>query len=180
MGLYFVSSSPVASILAYIRFGNLIPWCPDGQAEGERVTDAVYRIPDDVPQECVKEEERQVHDAHEGQGECRMIDAECIPKDFVCAVLYSHTDHNQNGVLETKRKEKVRLHKFAQEDEYPKHEARCSGAFVKRRIACPECLTGQILPAFPTDAVAKHPTGRNETEQRGDSYRDKELHHAND
>ena len=109
-----------------------------------------------------------------------MIDVECIPKDFVCAVLYSHTDHNHNGVLETKRKEKVRLHKFAQEDEYPKHEARCSGTFVKRRIACPECLTGQILPAFPTDVVAKHLTGRNETEQHGESCRDKDLYHAND
>jgi hypothetical protein len=110
LGLYFVSSSPVAGILAYIRFGNLVPWRPDGQAEGERVTDAEYHVPDDVPQEWVKEEERQVHDVHEGQGECCMIDAECIPKDFVCAVLYSHTDHNQNGVLETKHKEKVQLH----------------------------------------------------------------------
>lgn len=109
-----------------------------------------------------------------------MVDAECVPKNFVGAVLYAHTDHDEDGVLETECKEKVRLHEFAQEYEYPKHEACCAGPFLKRRVACGEGLTGQILPALPTDAVTKHSTGRNKAKQRGDRRRNEKLHNADD
>ena len=52
---------------------NILPRRPNRETQGERTRNTEDRIPDDPPQECVQEEEYEVHDVHDRERERRLI-----------------------------------------------------------------------------------------------------------
>ena len=86
---------------------HLRPRCPDTQAQRERMRNTEHRIPDDVPQERIQEEQTEIHEIHQRQRERSLVFAECRPKDLIRAVLDTHPHHDEDRVLEREREEEV-------------------------------------------------------------------------
>lgn len=103
---------------------DVFPWCPDTHSKRERSSNRKDRVPNDIPQECVEEEEREVHDVHDGQGEGGLVGAEGVSKVSVGTVLDLHADHDSNRVSEREGQEEVGFGEFTSENQDPQ-QPRC-------------------------------------------------------
>ena len=70
------------------------------EGDATLTTDTEDRVPNDVPQESVEEEEDQVHDKHDGQRKRCLIPAKRTAEHLVAAVLNLHSDHHLDGITE--------------------------------------------------------------------------------
>lgn len=88
---------------------------------------------EDSPKESVEEEQREVHNEHDGEGEGGLVGAERVPEVLVRASLNLHSRHDSDGILEREREEEVRLDELASEDEAPEEDRSGSGSSCERK-----------------------------------------------
>ena len=106
---------------------NVYPRGPDRQAECKGPSDTEDGIPNHIPQERIKEKEREIHEVHDGESECGLVGAQSGPEDRISTSLDDHTDHGKNGVAEGQCEEEVGFGKLATENENPHQDRRHSG-----------------------------------------------------
>lgn len=123
-----------------------MPRRPDRQPKCKRMSNTKHRVPNDVPQERVEEEQREVHDIHQRQRKRRLIDTQRIPEVLVGAILDSHAHHHKNRVLETERQEEITLRKLAAKNECPEAKGGYSCVLFEGWVGCSERLRGEVLP----------------------------------
>lgn len=159
---------------------NVLPRCPDRQAESKGATNAEDDDPDDVPEICVEEEEDEVHDIHDSQRERDMVRTEFISKQSIVASLDLHAGHYRNGATERGRQEKVGFDEFTAKDEEPEHDGCRARRAGEGGIGSSKCLGSHVLSGFASYPIAKHPSRGNDSKGEGDDYRDEKLDHTDD
>jgi len=159
---------------------DVLPGGPDGESESERACDTVHRVPNDIPEVRVKEEEREVHDVHDGESKGGLVLAKAIPEPLIATILDGHPNHDSNGIAEGECQEEVRFHKFAAENEDPMHDRSDTSSTFELWVGRSEGLAGQVLPRLARDTISEHTARWNDGEHKGEHDRYEELHDAND
>jgi hypothetical protein len=96
------------------------PRRPNGDTEVERTRYRKYRIPNNVPQVRIEEEEDEIRAEHQAEQNPWLVLTQIIRQDLVAAVGDFHDTEDSNGVLERTGKENVGFRKLGAKDEDPK------------------------------------------------------------
>jgi hypothetical protein len=96
------------------------PRRPNRDTEVERACDRKHRIPNNVPQVGIEEEEDEIGEEHQAEQDPGLVLTQIIRQDLVAAVGDCHDTEDSNGVTERTGKESVRFREFGAKDEDPK------------------------------------------------------------
>lgn len=149
---------------------DVFPRRPNAHAEGKRPSDTEDRVPDDVPEESVQEEEDEIHDEHDRERKRGLVAAETGTKRLVVAVLHLHTDHDPNGITERQGQEEVTLGELETENEDPEHDGCDPRAPLQFGVRGGKGLVGQVLSVLAGDSISEHSARGDDGEHddRGD------------
>ncbi len=159
---------------------DVLPRGPDGESEREGAGNAVHRVPNDVPEVRVKEEESEVHDIHDGESKGGLVLAKVISEPLIVTILDGHADHDSNGIAKGECQEEIRFHEFAAENKDPMHDRCDTSSTLKLWVGCGERLAGQVLPCLARDTISEHTARWDDGEYKGEHDGYEELHDAND
>lgn len=148
----------------------------ESKEKGERLTS----VPDDIPEESIEEEETQVHAEHDGESECWLIPAESTSEQSIATVLYFHTDHDSNGILERKGEEEVRFSEFTSEDEDPETDRGETLFDRESRVGSREGLRCQVFARLSSHSVSKKSTRGNDREENEEGDGEGKLNDTDD
>jgi hypothetical protein len=71
---------------------------------------------DDIPYECIQEEESEIHDIHDHQRKCNLVPTKSIPEKSIHAALDLHADHHLNQVAEWEHEIEIWFREFTTKD----------------------------------------------------------------